>query len=75
MQGTVTRYGRHKFGSERARPVITGVYAGVGGWAAPPSKERLTHETATELRAQGFTMVRVRWRFRTHEIILRRYLS
>jgi hypothetical protein len=75
IQGTVTRYGRQKFGSDRARPVITGVYAGVGGWVAPPSKGRLTRETATDLRALGFTMIRVRWRFRTHEIILRRYLS
>ena len=74
-EGTVTRYARLKFGSSSARPVITGVYAGVGGWHAPPSTGRLTYETATDLRALGYTMVRVKWRFRTHEIILRRYLE
>ena len=73
--GTVPVYAVHKFGSTRARPRITGAYAGVGGWKDSPVRGRLTRETGAELRALGFTMVRVRWRFRTHEIILRRYLA
>ncbi len=75
MTDTVTPYAARKFGSHRARPVIVGVYAGAGGWQTPEEKSRLTRESAEALRSLGFTMVRVKWRWRTHEIILRRYLS
>lgn len=75
MTETVTPYAARKFKSRRARPVIVGVYAGAGGWQVPKQKGRLTRETAEDLRALGYTMVRVKWRWRTHEIIIRRYLS
>jgi len=75
MTDTVTRYGARKFGSHRARPVIVSVYAGAGGWRSSEQKDRLTQETAEDLRSLGVTMVRVRWRWRTHEIIIRRYLG
>jgi hypothetical protein len=71
---SVTSYGVGKFGSSEARPKIVGVYAGAGGWR-PAEGSRLTKGTAAQLRAEGVTMVRVRWRFRTHEILLRRYLG
>ncbi|MFB2586657.1 hypothetical protein [Herbiconiux liukaitaii] len=74
MPDTVTAYGAVKFGSRGARPRIVGVYAGAGGWREV-SGSRLTRGTAEELRAEGITMVRVRWHFRTHEILLRRYLG
>lgn len=74
MPNSVTSYGIGKFGSPEARPRIVGVYAGAGGWK-PSAGTRLTKGTATQLRAEGITMVRVRWRFRTHEILLRRYLG
>ncbi len=71
---SVTPYAARKFG-RRARPRLVGVYAGAGGWAGPPEPGRLTRESAVELIAMGYTMVRVRWHWRTHEIILRRYLG
>ncbi len=71
----VSNYAQHKFGKATATPQITGVYAGAGGWQPVGSKINLTEETAQEMRDQGITMVRVRWRFQTHEIILRRYLG
>lgn len=73
--GEVSWYARQKFGGSNPRPLITGVYAGAGGWTIPTLTMRLTVETAEELRASGVTMVRVRWRFRTHQIMLRRYLN
>lgn len=74
MIDTVTSYAAHKFGS-KARPKIVGLYAGAGGWRDSPSDERLTRESAERLRGEGVTMVRVRHRFRTVEVILRRYLG
>ncbi len=76
MPNTVTKYGTRKFGSGNARPRIVSVYRGAGGWRPPEVPgQRLARGTALELRDAGYTMVRVRWHFRTHEIILRRYLS
>jgi hypothetical protein len=75
MPDTVTRYGHRKFGSANAKPKIIGVYRGAGGWQLPPVTERLTRTTAEQLRSGGVTMVRVRWRFRTIEVTLRKYLS
>ncbi|MGD8194348.1 hypothetical protein ACEXQB_007615 [Herbiconiux sp. P18] len=72
---TVTQYAHHKFGSDSARPKIVGVYRGVGGWQRPAGPERLTKDSAERLRADGVTMIRVRWRLRTMEIILRKYLG
>ena len=74
MPNRVTPYGAVKFGSREARPRIVGVYAGAGGWIEV-SGSRLTRGTAQKLRTEGVTMVRVRWWFRTHEILLRRYLG
>ncbi|ARJ04164.1 hypothetical protein GCM10010988_28940 [Cnuibacter physcomitrellae] len=71
--GTV--YGAAKFGSRTATPRILTVYAGVGGHHEPVQRLRLTRGTAQELRAGGYTMVRVRHRFRTYEISLTRYLG
>lgn len=75
MPNTVTRYGQLKFGSDHARPKIVGVYRGAGGWQAPGEAGRLTRGTAQQLRSDGVTMVRVRWRLKTHEIRLRSYLG
>lgn len=75
MPNTVTRYGQQKFGSENARPKIVGVYRGAGGWQLPAEPVRLTRGSAQQLRADGVTMVRVRWRLRTVDIVLRKYLE
>ncbi len=76
MTDSVTRYGRHKFGSDTAMPAIREVYAGVGGWKDfREAGLRLNRSTATELRAEGITMVRVKWRLKTIEISLIRYLD
>ena len=75
MDGTVSRYGQHKFGPD-GRPRIREVYAGAGGWhAIDEGPVKLTVESAQKLRGDGVTMVRVRWRLRTVEIVLRRYLG
>ncbi|MCS5735548.1 hypothetical protein [Herbiconiux daphne] len=75
MTDPVTHYAVQKFGAH-ARPRITGVYGGAGGWHPPADPDlRLTRDTAERLRAEGVTMVRVRWRLKTHEIIVRRYLG
>ncbi|ARJ06124.1 hypothetical protein GCM10010988_13090 [Cnuibacter physcomitrellae] len=76
MSDSVTRYGRYKFGSDTAMPVIREVYAGAGGWKDfREAGLKLNRGTATELRAEGITMVRVRWRLKTVEISLLRYLG
>jgi len=76
LSESVTRYGRYKFGSDTAMPVIREVYAGAGGWrAAEGDRMRLTRASATALRAEGVTMVRVRWHLRTVEVSLLRYLG
>ncbi|ARJ06131.1 hypothetical protein DVJ78_07110 [Humibacter sp. BT305] len=75
VDGTVSSYGVHKFGRD-GRPRIREVYAGAGGWhPLDDGPERLTVETAEQLRGDGVTMVRVRWRMRTVEVMLRRYLG
>jgi len=75
LPDSVTRYGAQKFGSASARPRIVSVYRGAGGWTAPPDGIRLTRGTAEELRELGYTMVRGRHRFRTHEVVIRRCLE
>jgi hypothetical protein len=76
LSESVTRYGRYKFGSDTAMPVIREIYAGAGGWRDfRQHGMRLNLGTATELRAEGVTMVRVRWRLKTVEISLLRYLG
>ncbi|MGD8194356.1 hypothetical protein ACEXQB_007655 [Herbiconiux sp. P18] len=71
-----TRYSAVKFGSPRARPKIVGVYKGIGGWTPPPNPaERLARPVAERLRSEGYTLIRVRHRFRTHEVSLLRYLG
>jgi hypothetical protein len=73
---TVTPYGVHKFGSDRAMPRIREVYDSTSGWRTNPEAGlRLSKESARQLQRRGFTSVRVRWRFRTVEIQLRRYLG
>ena len=76
MDGTVSRYGADRFGSDSARPRIVGWYSADAGWnrATGPSV-RLTVETARELLERGCSRVQARWRFRTHEVSLRRYLG
>ncbi|RWZ51142.1 hypothetical protein ELQ90_10175 [Labedella phragmitis] len=76
MSLTVTPYGERKFGSGRARPRIREVYDSTSGWrdSSEPGM-RLDASTARQLLRRGFTAVRVRWRLRTVEIILRRYLG
>lgn len=73
IPGTVTSYARHKFGKD-ARPVIKECYD-VSGWSPSANSTRLTKETAEQLLGMGITMVRVNWRFRKHEVLLRRYLG
>lgn len=75
MPDTVTRYGQLKFGSKNARPKIVGVYRGEGGWQRPDRPWRLAKGSAEQLRAAGVTIVRVRWRLRTREVFLRKYLA
>ncbi|RUR03157.1 hypothetical protein [Labedella endophytica] len=76
MSLTVTPYGVRKFGSERATPRIREVYDSTSGWRVnPESGLRLSEESARQLQRRGFTSVRVRWRFHTLEIQLRRYLG
>ncbi len=75
MPKTVTPYAVSRFGSHRARPKIVALYDGARGWKSPSRPARLTRLTAEQLRAEGFTIVRVRWRFMHHEIMLRRYLG
>jgi hypothetical protein len=73
---TVTPYGERKFGSTSARPRIRGVYDSTSGWRdSPEPGMRLDEQTARQLQRRGFTSVRVRWRLRSVEIILRRYLG
>mgnify|MGYP003678430615 CR=1 FL=1 len=76
MSLTVTPYGVRKFGSERAVPRIREVYDSTSGWrASSESGLRLSEESARQLQRRGFTSVRVRWRLRTVEVQLRRYLG
>ena len=76
MSLTVTPYGVRKFRSERATPRIREVYDSTSGWRANPEPGlRLSEESARQLQRRGFTSVRVRWRLRTIEIHLRRYLG
>ena len=75
MSQAVSSYTQHKFGKADAQPPIIAVYAGAGGWQSLDEKVPLTEETARSMRDEGITMVRVRWRLRTHEVILRRYLG
>jgi hypothetical protein len=73
---TVTPYGERKFGSAHARPRIREVYDSTSGWRdSPEPGMRLDEASARQLQRRGFTSVRVRWRLRTVEIILRRYLG
>ncbi|WP_378146327.1 hypothetical protein ACFJGV_01615 [Cnuibacter sp. UC19_7] len=69
-----TGYAAAKFGSRTTTPKILAIYAGIGGYRAPDQPLRLNRGTATALRDAGYTMVRVRHRFRTHDISLARYL-
>lgn len=76
MSLTVTPYGIRKFGSDHATPRIREVYDSTSGWRANPEPGvRLSEESARQLQRRGFTSVRVRWRLRTVEIHLRRYLG
>jgi hypothetical protein len=49
---------------------VTDIYSSDSGWTRAPGAPRLTHSLATELRAQGVTMVRTRWRFTTKEFTI-----
>ncbi len=69
-----TSYAREKFGGHNVQPTITQLYS-IKGWHKPVEELKLNRETAEKLAAEGVTMVRVRWRLRTHEILLRRYLA
>jgi hypothetical protein len=75
MSNAVAAYSLRKFGKATAHPPVIAVYAGAGGWHSPESSVDLTEESAREFRDEGVTMVRVRWHWRTHEVILRRYLG
>ncbi len=76
MSLTVTPYGVRKFGSSRARPRIREVYDSTAGWRANPEPGmRLDEQSARQLQRRGYSSVRVRWRLRTVEILLRRYLG
>jgi hypothetical protein len=71
----ISRYGAHKFSPTRA-PKVLSIYAGAGGWQDVTARGlTLTKETARDLAEQGFTMVRVRWRFNDHDVSLTRYLG
>ena len=75
MPNSVTPYAVSRFGSHRARPKIIAIYDGASGWRTPPLSAKLTRGTAEKLREEGFTIVRVKWRFATHEVHVRRYLG
>lgn len=49
---------------------MTDIYSSDSGWTRAPGAPRLTLTLATELRAQGVTMVRTRWRFTTKEFTI-----
>lgn len=49
---------------------MTDIYSSDSGWTRAPGAPRLTLSLATELRAQGVTMVRTRWRFTTKEFTI-----
>ena len=73
---STTPYGVRKFGSSQATPRIRDVYDSSAGWRSNPEPGlRLSEESARQLQRRGFSSVRVRWRFRTVEIQLRRYLG
>jgi hypothetical protein len=59
-----------RYRSPQARPTVTDIYSSDSGWTRLPGAPRVTHSLAAELRAQGVTMVRTRWRFTTKEFTI-----
>ena len=72
--GATAVYRQKKLGALDATPKIIAEYHGMRGWE-PVKDQRLDPDTARELLALGVSQVRVRRRFSTVEVTLRRYLG
>jgi hypothetical protein len=69
------QYSERHFGRADARPRITQCYVEHRWIPNQQRGQRLSSESARTLRSQGIYMVRVRYRFRTFEVQIARYLD
>jgi hypothetical protein len=74
VDGATAVYRTKKLGAVDATPKIIAEYHGHRGWE-PVRDQRLDPATARELLALGVSQVRIRRRWSTIEVTLRRYLG